>query len=105
MTNSPREELIKIIEDVTYEQYLNHKPTSPITIADAILAAGWKPAKQWTAEEIRDAAVDAMNNEQVRNGITLPTHKFSEICSCGRCHTATYIAKAIADLVNGGKNA
>ena len=48
-------------------------------------------------EALERLAVDAMKAEQLRNGITLKTHKFSEFCSCGRCHTATVIVQHLAD--------
>lgn len=54
-------------------------------------------------EKATDIAVDAMNKEQLRNGITQPVHKYSKCCSCGRCHTALIIVEALiaaeADII------
>lgn len=51
-------------------------------------------------EKIAILAVKTMNANQVKNGITQPTHEYSICCSCGRCHTAIIIADAICHHFN-----
>lgn len=61
------------------------------------------PARELDEKKTEIVAMNAMNAEQIRNGVTLPLHQFSIFCSCGRCHTATIISEAIKKSYDNGE--
>ncbi len=55
-------------------------------------------------EEITKLFKATMDNESSRNNGSkaLNIHPYSNICSCGRCHTAYLLSKAIRERLVGG---
>ncbi len=97
----------KICSTYTYcrNNYNNNHPdtegeTFTSYLGKTILQKFGRP-KTLSVEEMCILSVKAMNKESIRNGNTGMKHEYSDVCSCGVCHTAIIISEQIKKALDG----